>query len=106
MHAEFPWGYDPTLEDIEDYHAGRSEPRERPAEPGDVRFEVTALPEPELGATHCVRMIDEHGVEVERHITDNPYGIVEAFREAQEYSLEERLEPFGIRWQQEQQEAA
>jgi hypothetical protein len=79
-----------------------------PNEPHDVRFEITALEEPEMGATHIVREIelvlnpaDERwpcetvtiGEEIDRHITDNPYGMVEAFREYQACpDFEERME--------------
>lgn len=59
----------------------------------DFRFDITALPEPELGATHIVLVIAHgSGRVLERHITDDPYGLVEAAREAQAIPYEERLE--------------
>lgn len=72
----------------------------------DFKFVIEALPEPEIGATHLVEIFgwdlapaDETwpvttlvlGDLLETHITDNPYGMVEAAREAQAYSLEERF---------------
>jgi len=69
----------------------------RPAERGDVRFEITALNEPELGCTHFVIVVDDRGEAVERFTTDNPYGAVEACREAQAFTLEERFELYAER---------
>jgi len=92
---------DITTTDWEDYCAGRSEPRERPAEPGDFRFDIG--PKDEDG--YCrVEMIDDKGNVVSSDYTDNPYGMVEAFRESQAHSFEELYEPYGIRWQQEMRE--
>ena len=64
----------------------------RPADPGDFRFEITLLEEPDPGCTHLVVMIGDQGEVLERFTTDNPYGAVEAAREAQEFTLEERLD--------------
>ena len=59
----------------------------------DVRFEIEALDEPDVGATHFVAIIDnDTGETLETHITDNPYGMVEAHREVENMpSLEDRL---------------
>ena len=62
----------------------------RPAEPGDFRFEILALPEPEMCCTHLVVMIDDEGEEIERFTTDDPYGAVEAARYCQAVPLEQR----------------
>ena len=87
----------------------------------DFRFEIITLPEPELGCTHRVRQIERvvtpaddqwpvatlvDGDVMEDFTTDDPYGFVEAAREAQAHPLEERLEPFGLEWQREQEEHA
>lgn len=79
---------------------------ERNAE-NDFRFEIEAVPEPEMGCTHLVTMIelvvmppDEtwpcetvvDGQILESFTTDDPYGAVEAAREAQVFTLEERFE--------------
>jgi len=72
-------------------------PEYAPADPGDFRFVITQLEEPELGATHLVLTIDDRGEVMERDITDNPYGMVEAAREAQSMSLEERFEMYAER---------
>jgi len=73
----------------------------------DFRFEIEAHPEPEMGCTHTVTMIelilcppDEiwpvetviDGEIIECFTTDDPYGAVEAFRETQVFSFEERME--------------
>lgn len=92
----------PTTQDFADYYAGNTVPRERPADPGDFRFDIFAWDEPEMGCTHTVRMIDEHGVIVEQYTTDDPYGHVEQFREYQDSTFEERHAPFGPEWQREQ----
>lgn len=86
----------------------------RPADPGDIRFEVTPLADPELGATHLVLTIDDRGEVIARDITDLPYELVEAAREAQArraeadrlgvHPLELAFEPFGPEWQREQAE--
>lgn len=72
----------------------------------DVRFTVTANPEPDdPGSTHLLEMYSiATGELVERHITGDPYGFIEAFRETQNYSLEERLGEFGLEWEREQEE--
>jgi hypothetical protein len=62
-----------------------------------VRFEIIELEEPELGATHLVITIDDKGEEIERFTTDNPYGAVEAAREAQSLTLEERFDFYADR---------
>lgn len=76
-------------------------------DPHDFRFDIRAMEEPEMGCTHLVRVIelaptpaDERwpvetvvdGELLESFTTDDPYGAVEAAREAQAYTLEERLE--------------
>jgi hypothetical protein len=53
-----------------------------------VRFEIIELEEPELGATHLVITIDDKGEEIERFTTE----AVEAAREAQSLTLEERFD--------------
>jgi hypothetical protein len=71
----------------------------------DFRFEITAFDEPEMGCTHLVRMIEllpvptvseftgtVDGREIEAFTTDDPFGAVEAAREAQAYTLEERFD--------------
>lgn len=69
----------------------------------DFHFDITPVPEPEQGCTHLVEMyetlpadarwpVDTRGPLIEAFTTDNPYGAVEAAREAQAMSLEERLE--------------
>lgn len=52
----------------------------------DFRFEITANPEPDDPmSTHLVEIFDvETGKLLERHITGDPYGMVEAAREVQE----------------------
>jgi hypothetical protein len=102
---------DITTTDWSDYCAGRMEYRERPAEPGDVRFEIG--PQDEDG--YCtVLWIDDKGVIVEQDYTREPHAIVEGFRMMQERNAEaERLgvhpleieyAPFGPAWQREQRE--
>lgn len=66
-----------------------------PADPGDVRFEIVPLAEPEMGCTHLVRVIDDKGELVESFTTDNPYGAVEACREVQSMSMEERFDYYA-----------
>lgn len=76
----------------------------------DFRFEITPLPEPEMGETHLVEMIElivhppdemwpvetvTDGRIIESFTTDDPYGAVEAAREAQVYTLEERFEMYA-----------
>lgn len=64
----------------------------------DHRFEITPVPEPELGCTHVVRMVGrQSGRVAEQFTTDNPYGAVEAYREAQAYTLEERFDLYAER---------
>lgn len=92
----------------------------------DFRFEIVALDEPEMGCTHLVRMIETlpcracnatgqrfdtgatcstcggrgstDGDELECFTTDNPYGAVEAAREAQAFpDLEERWAMYAER---------
>lgn len=66
-----------------------------PADPGDFRFEIIELEEPEMGATHLVLTIDDQGEEIGRDITDLPYEMVEAAREAQTMTLEERFDHYA-----------
>jgi hypothetical protein len=75
-----------------------------PADPDDFRFEIVEIEEPEVGCTHIVRVIDDQGEEIEAFTTGDPYGVVEAAREAQAYTLEERLGPYGLEWQREQEQ--
>lgn len=69
----------------------------------DFRFEIIESPEPELGATHLVivheldRDGNDTGLELERFTTDDPYGAVEAAREAQTTTLEERFTMYAER---------
>ena len=72
-------------------------PKHAPADPGDFRFEIIEIEEPEMGCTHLVIQIDDQGEEIERFTTDNPYGAVEAAREAQAFTLEERLDMYAER---------
>jgi hypothetical protein len=58
-----------------------------------VRFEIIELEEPELGATHLVITIDDKGEEIERFTTE----AVEAAREAQSLTLEERFDLYADR---------
>lgn len=78
----------------------------------DFRFEITELPEAEMGETHLVRMIELvlcppdaqwsvetviDGEQIEAFYTDDPFGAVEAAREAQAFTLEERFEMYAQR---------
>lgn len=69
----------------------------------DFRFEIIPLDEPEIGCTHRVivhEITDEGwhtGVILENFTTDNPFGAVEAAREAQLYTLEERFDMYAER---------
>lgn len=82
----------------------------------DFRFEILELDEPEIGCTHLVTVIELvllpaddrfpcetviDGPVLESFTTDDPFGAVEAAREAQAYSLEERLEMAADREQRE-----
>ena len=69
----------------------------RPADPGDFRFEITQIEEPEMGCTHLVTMIDDQGKVIEQFTTDDPGGAVESAREAQEFTLEDRFEMYAER---------
>jgi len=73
------------------------EPPHKPADRGDVRFEITALEEPEIGATHLVLTIDDRGEIVARDVTDLPFEFVEAYREAQNTTLDERFDLYAAR---------
>ncbi len=79
-------------------------------EPYDFRIEIIVLDEPEIGCTHLVNQIawvlapanDQWPVDtliegdlIESFTTDNPYGFVEAAREAQAMSLEERFDYYA-----------
>jgi hypothetical protein len=87
-----------------------------PSSENDFRFEIEEVPEPEMGCTHLVTMIelvvmppDEtwpvetviDGEIIERFTTDDPYGAVEAAREVQVFTFEERMERAFEREQQE-----
>ena len=69
----------------------------------DFRFEIIEHDEPEMGSTHTVIVheITDEGVDtgnvLEHFTTDNPYGAVEAAREAQAFTLEERFEMYAER---------
>lgn len=78
----------------------------------DFRFEILAMEEPELGETHRVTMVawdlaapDEtwpcetlvEGEVLESFTTDDPYGAVEAAREAQTIPFEERMATYAER---------
>jgi hypothetical protein len=74
----------------------------------DFHFVITPVPEPEMGCTHYVEVYetlpaderwpcDTRGPLLESFTTDDPYGAVEAAREAQAYSLEERFEMYAAR---------
>lgn len=56
----------------------------------DVRFEIEANPEPDdPTCTHFVQIIGlESGEVLERHVTGDPYGMVEAYRENQMFEAE------------------
>jgi hypothetical protein len=86
-------------------------------EANDFHFVITDVPEPEMGCTHYVEVyetlppdevwpVDTRGELLESFTTDDPYGAVEAAREAQAYTLEERLDEFGLEWQREQRDRA
>lgn len=79
-------------------------------EPYDFRIEITPLEVPEMGESHLVRQIAlvlmpadaqwpvetlVDGEVMETLTTDNPYGYVEAAREAQAYTLEERFDMYA-----------
>lgn len=68
-----------------------------PADPGDFRFIIQALDEPEIGCTHLVIVVGDDGEDIERFTTDDPYGAVEAAREAQAFTLEERFDMYAAR---------
>lgn len=74
----------------------------------DVRFEIEANPEPDDPAsTHFLAVVCNDTDEVlETHILGDPYGFVEAYREAEAYTLEERLGPFGLAFQREEEARA
>jgi hypothetical protein len=76
----------------------------------DFRLEIITLEEPEMGETHLVNMIelvlvpanDQWPVDtiidgdlIESFTTDDPHGTVEAAREAQMYTLEERFDRYA-----------
>jgi hypothetical protein len=74
----------------------------------DFHFVITPIPEPEMGCTHLVEIyetlpaderwpVDTRGEMLESFTTDDPYGAVEAAREAQAYSLEERFDMYAER---------
>lgn len=94
-----------TEQDWQDYCDGKGEERERPADPDDFRFEIMRNPEPDDNAhLYLVKQIDDKGVVVDSFYSEDGYAYVEAFRESQEYTLEERLGPYGLEWQREQEE--
>jgi hypothetical protein len=94
----------------------------------DFRFEIVPMPEPELGASYLVRVIEQveapaddrwpvptlvDGPEVEAFYTDDPGGAVAGAREAQArrreagrlgvHPLELEFAAFGPAWQREQE---
>ncbi len=94
-----------TVQDWQDYCSGNTETRERPALEGDFRFNVTRNPEPDDNAhLYLVEMIDDKGIVVESFYSEDGFAAVESFRESQNYTLEERLGPYGLEWQREQRE--
>lgn len=72
----------------------------------DVYFEIDRHPEPDDPSSTHVMRIYAHGTDelLETHVTGDPHGYVEAFREAQNFTLEERLGPYGLEWQREQED--
>ena len=99
-------------EKVEQFHAETCE--HRPADPGDFRFEIIDLQEEAAKEGYSamedcpaidVKMIDDKG-EVVRHdrvwTRSDAFDMVEAFRETQDTTLEERLAPFGPEWEREQ----
>lgn len=76
-----------------------------PADPGDIRFEMFELENEDT--PYGLLMIDDKGVVVEQHAfasTMERSSLIASFRECQDTTLEERLAPFGIEWQREQEE--
>ncbi len=68
----------------------------------DFRFEIVEYEEPEVSCTHLVivhetRDGQDTGTILERFTTDDPCGAVEAAREAQEFTLEERFDLYAER---------
>jgi hypothetical protein len=75
----------------------------------DVHFKITPVPEPEMGCTHLVEQFEILPADgawpcetlaaepFESFTTDDPYGAVEAFREAQTYTLEQRFDLYAAR---------
>lgn len=59
-------------------------------QPTEVRFDVQRNPEPDdPGSTHSVAVIEaKTGAIMEVHITGDPYGFVEAWREAEMFDAE------------------
>lgn len=64
----------------------------------DFRFEIYPWDEPEMGCTHTlVQIATPSQIEVERFTTDDPYGNIEAAREAQAIPFEERMAIYADR---------
>lgn len=65
----------------------------------DIRFEIEKNPEPDDPSNlYFVRVFDwRTGKELESYTTDDPYAGVEAAREAQEYTLEQRFDMYAER---------
>lgn len=73
-----------------------------PAEPGDVRYEITSIIEetddPQMAT--LVETIDDAGAVIARDVFaswDDPYLMIEAAREAQTMSLEDRFDMYAER---------
>ncbi len=78
--------------------APRKHPPDPPAEMNDFRFEIVKLEEPDDFRTHLVTVLDvETGDFLDSFTTGDPFGAVEAAREAQAYTLEERFEMYADR---------
>lgn len=72
----------------------------------DFRYEYFRHPEPDSPSDLYVmtRYATPSQKELERFSTDDPGREVEAAREAQTHSLEERLGPYGLEWEREQRD--
>ena len=87
-----------TTQDWADFVNGDFELRDRPAEPGDIRFEIGEADE---DGYSLVLSINDRGEIVGQDYTRDPHAIVEGFRHYQSMPTEEYLAPFGPAWQDE-----
>lgn len=73
----------------------------------DFRFEIVTNPEPDQPSNmyFVSQIATPSQIVTEAFTTDDPYSAVEAAREAQMFTFEERLGEFGLEWQREQREA-